>query len=65
MSIKAVSEEMTRLQCVLDDFLETSGRIIVVISAYTTTQARLKLYTYLEKLGERTLYADTDSVLHL
>ena len=65
MSIKAVSEEMTRLQCVLDDFLETSGRIIVVISAYTTTQARLKLYTYLEKLGERTLYADTYSVLHL
>jgi hypothetical protein len=35
----------------------------VVIAAYTTAQARLKLYTYLEKLQERVLYYDTDSVI--
>ncbi|XP_062578112.1 uncharacterized protein LOC134240005 [Saccostrea cucullata] len=62
--VSYVSEEMVRLQWVLDDdFVETSGRTNVVIAAYTTAQARLKLYSYLEKLGDRTLYADTDSVI--
>ena len=35
----------------------------VVIAAYTTALARLKLYSYLEPLRERALYVDTDSVL--
>ncbi len=34
-----------------------------MIAAYTTAQARLKLYSYIEKLGPRTLYVDTDSVI--
>ncbi|CAC5375852.1 unnamed protein product [Mytilus coruscus] len=46
-----------------EEFLETSGRTNVVIAAYTTAQARLKLYSYLDKLGDRVLYADTDSVI--
>lgn len=55
---------MVRLQWVLDDdFVETRGRTNVVIAAYTTAQARLKLYSYLERLGDRTLYADTDSII--
>jgi hypothetical protein len=37
----------------------------VCIAAYTTTQARLKLYEYLEKLEERVLYYDTDSILYI
>ncbi|KAJ8677574.1 hypothetical protein QAD02_013361 [Eretmocerus hayati] len=37
----------------------------VVIAAYTTAQARLVLYNYLERLGDRILYADTDSCLFL
>lgn len=62
--VSYVSEEMVRLQWILDDdFVETSGRTNVVIAAYTTAQARLKLYSYLETLGDRTLYADTDSVI--
>ncbi|KAJ8909911.1 hypothetical protein NQ315_014918 [Exocentrus adspersus] len=36
----------------------------VVLAAYVTTQARLKLYSYLEKLGDRVLYYDTDSVIY-
>ncbi|KAJ8912221.1 hypothetical protein NQ315_009045 [Exocentrus adspersus] len=32
----------------------------VAIAAYVTTQARLKLYSYLEQLGDRVLYYDTD-----
>lgn len=62
--VSFVSEEMIRLQWILDDdFVETNGRTNVVIAAYTTAQARLKLYSYLETLGDRTLYADTDSVI--
>ncbi|XP_018578028.1 uncharacterized protein LOC108916298 [Anoplophora glabripennis] len=35
----------------------------VCIAAYTTAQARLKLYSYLEQLGKRVLYYDTDSII--
>uniref|UniRef100_A0A336M8F1 DNA-directed DNA polymerase n=1 Tax=Culicoides sonorensis TaxID=179676 RepID=A0A336M8F1_CULSO len=37
----------------------------VLIGAFTTTQARLKLYSYLEKLGESVIYCDTDSVVYI
>jgi hypothetical protein len=60
-----VSDEMVemRYQC-KEEFVEESGRTNVVIAANTTAQARLKLYSYLEQLGPRTLYADTDSVVY-
>lgn len=35
------------------------------IAAYVTTQARLKLYSYLDQLGDRVLYYDTDSVIYI
>lgn len=44
-------------------FIEETGRTNVVIAAYTTTQARLQLYKYLENLGDRALYCDTDSII--
>lgn len=46
-----------------NEFVEASGRTNVVLAAYTTAQARLKLYSYLEKLEKRALYADTDSII--
>ena len=46
-----------------DDFIERSDKNNVVIAAYTTAQARIKLYSYLEKLGKRVLYCDTDSII--
>jgi hypothetical protein len=46
-----------------EDFAETSGKTNVIVAAYTTAQARLKLYSYLEVLGRRVLYCDTDSVV--
>lgn len=46
-----------------ENFVDTNPKTNVVIAAYTTTQARLKLYSYLETLGSRALYADTDSVV--
>ena len=49
----------------IDEFSPVSSRTNVVIAAYTTAQARLKLYSYLERLGGRALYTDTDSVVFL
>ena len=37
----------------------------VVIAAFVTAQARLKLYNYLEHLGSAAYYVDTDSVIYL
>ena len=34
----------------------------MVVAAYVTTQARLKLYEYLSKVGLSVLYCDIDSV---
>jgi hypothetical protein len=39
----------------------TYGRISILVGS---AQARLKLYSYLEQLGPRALYADTDSVVY-
>jgi hypothetical protein len=36
-----------------------------VLGSYVTAGARLRLYGYLDKLQERTLYCDTDSVLYV
>ena len=36
----------------------------VVLASYVTAQARLKLYGYLQALGSRALYVDTDSVIY-
>ena len=47
----------------LEDNVEDNGRVNIFVAAFTTCHARLKLYSYLEQLGERTLYFDTDSVL--
>ena len=62
--VSFINEEMVELRWKFkEEFVETSKRTNVVIAAYTTTQARLKLYTYLECLGPRTLYCDTDSIV--
>ena len=36
----------------------------VIVTAFVTAQARLKLYGILEKLNERVLYFDTDSIIY-
>src|SRR5204863_8583987 len=49
----------------LEEVGEPLGNVNVVIAAYTTAQARLKLYEHLEALGGQVLYYDTDSVLYI
>lgn len=46
-----------------DEYIEPSAQTNVVIATYTTAIARMKLYSYLQQLSERTLYCDTDSVV--
>jgi hypothetical protein len=36
-----------------------------VIGAYVTTGARIHLYSYLDRLEERAIYCDTDSVIYI
>ena len=41
-----------------------NGKRNIFIASFTTCHARLKLYSYLEQLGEQVLYFDTDSVIY-
>ena len=48
-----------------EEAAETLPVMNIVVATYTTAQARLKLYSYLEHLGERALYYDTDSIIYV
>lgn len=63
-AVNFVSDEAIKMRWKYKvDFIETNTKNNVVIAAYTTGQARLKLYTYLQTLGPRAVYTDTDSVI--
>lgn len=49
----------------LDDYVQELSNTNCIIAAWVTAQARLKLYEYLEKLQDRVLYMDTDSIIYL
>ena len=48
-----------------DEFAEQNDNVNIVIAAFTTAYARLKLYDLLDLLQERVLYYDTDSVIYV
>lgn len=48
-----------------DEFVDVLPNTNVIIAAYVTAYAQLKLYSYLERLQHCVLYMDTDSVLYL
>ena len=48
-----------------DEFIEQNDKVNIVIAAFTTAYARLKLYDLLDLLQERILYYDTDSVIYV
>ena len=41
-----------------------NGKVNIFIAAFTTCNARLKLYSYLEQLQQGVLYFATDSVIY-
>ena len=48
-----------------EEFAEQDDKVNIVIAAFTTAYARLKLYDLLDLLQERVLYYDTDSVIYV
>ena len=62
--VDVVNDNMMKVQYKFEEeFVTTSPITNVAVAAFTTTHARLKLYSYLEKLQEQVLYFDTDSVI--
>ena len=49
----------------VDEFVQQNNKVNVVVAAFTTAYARLKLYDLLDLLQERVLYYDTDSVIYI
>ena len=49
----------------VDEFVEANGKTNIVVAAFTTAHARLKLYGVLEQFGRRVLYFDTDSFIYV
>ena len=49
----------------VEEFVEADGKTNVVIAAFITAHARLKLYSVLEQLDHRVLYFDTYSVIYV
>ena len=49
----------------VDEFIQQNNKVNVVVAAFTTAYARLKLYGLLDLLQERVLYYDTDSVIYV
>ena len=48
-----------------EGFVDENDKVNIVIAAFTTAYARLKLYDLLDLLQERVLYYDTDSVVYV
>ena len=47
-----------------DPFVEAPDRTNVVLAAFTTAQARIKLYKIMHALDRRVCYYDTDSIIY-
>ncbi|XP_052815380.1 uncharacterized protein LOC128242318 [Mya arenaria] len=63
-NVRFINDNRVQIDWVYNtDFVEASCRTNTVIAAYTTAQARLKLYSYLKPLDTRLAYCDTDSLV--
>ena len=65
-SVLPVNDEILYVDwCFRDEAYTPTGTTSIPIAAYTTCQARIKLYRFLNALGSRVLYYDTDSVIYV
>ena len=63
---RLVNDDMVEVQYRnTEEFAEQNNKVNLVIAAFTTAYARLKLYDLLDLLQERVLYYDTDSVIYV
>ena len=66
MDAQMVNDETIEIQYAeKEGFVKENDKVNVVIAAFTTAYARLKLYDLLDLLQERVLYYDTDSVVYI
>ena len=64
--VQLVNDDMVEIQYLeKEGFVEENDKVNIVIAAFTTAYARLKLYDLLDLLQERVLYYDTDSVVYV
>lgn len=64
--IRICTDEMEEVDVSkVDEEVIPSSKTNIFIASFTTSWARLKLYSYLETLQEQVLYFDTDSVFYL
>ena len=64
-NVNLVNNEVVEMFYTLKDpFVEAAGNTNVVLAAFTTTQARIKLYKVMRDLGRRVCYYDTDSIIY-
>ena len=64
--VQLVNDETVEIQYMeKEGFAEENDKVNIVIAAFTTAYARLKLYDLLDLLQERVLYYDTDSVVYV
>ena len=64
--IKEVNDEVVVVNWQhLEEVGECLRTVNVVLAAFTTSQARLKLYEHLEKLDKQVCYYDTDSIIYV
>ena len=64
--VQLVNDETVEIQYLeKEGFVEENNKVNIVIAAFTTAYARLKLYDLLDLLQERVLYYDTDSVVYV
>ena len=65
-NIRLINEEVIEVTYKDDErFARINPNTNVVIAAFTTCHARLKLYEVLEQLQDRVMYQDTDSVVFI
>ena len=66
LDVNLISDDVVELHYEYDkNFVEPNAKTNVVIAAFTTGYARLKLYDVLDLLQERVMYYDTDSIIFL
>ena len=66
LNILFLTEEMVQVSYKFkDQYVENSTNTNIFVAVYTTANARLRLYSMLEKLDRAVYYCDTDSVVYL
>jgi ribosomal protein S20 len=66
INLTFLKETMVQMSYSLKDvFVENDHNTNVFIAAFTTSNARLRLYEMLDYLGERVIYYDTDSIVYI